>query len=216
MDEMFKFIYAPSQPFTPLFSRDCLVTAKKEDREEILSLDFFDNEYEVDRFTAENSIYLYRDGKKLISLGSLIPAYWREDLKNPDIREVGMYVSDEYRGMHIGRSMVWHMTDICLEKGLIPIAECLYENKASKATLESIGYVLDITVRTVSENSHQRVAALAQDNSQAAFVDILTDSGKTGFGKMHILPQFLGNGIEEKIQKYIKENYGVHYSIANK
>ncbi|MDO5559711.1 MAG: GNAT family N-acetyltransferase [Oscillospiraceae bacterium] len=205
MEEMYKFVYRPSKPFEPLFTEESLIFADKGDREEILSLDFFDDEYEVDRFTQEKSIYLLRQEGKLIALGSLIPAYWREDLTDPDIREVGMYVSPQYRGRNLGRSMVWLMTQICLEKGLVPIAECLFSNKASRATLESIGYVLDIRINVCTVHDGISVRALAQDNSVIAHADSVKTNDGYSFGPVEIRPEFENSGIEEKILSFIRE-----------
>lgn len=42
----------------------------------------FDDEYEVDRFINDPSIYLYRINGSIASIGSLLPAYWRDDLND--------------------------------------------------------------------------------------------------------------------------------------
>ncbi|MBE6843704.1 MAG: bifunctional phosphopantothenoylcysteine decarboxylase/phosphopantothenate--cysteine ligase CoaBC [Ruminococcus sp.] len=143
MTVTYKFKYVGVNGFVPLFSFDDLVLATVDDREELIATDFFDDEQEVDRFIDDPSIYIYRIKGELVAVGTLLPAYWRDDLTDDRIREVGMYVSEKYRGKHLGRSMVHIMTQLCLEKKLIPIAECLISNRASKATLESVGYVLD-------------------------------------------------------------------------
>jgi hypothetical protein len=43
--------------------------------------------------------------------------------------------------MGIGRSIIIHLRNICIEKGLTPMAGCWYYNHNSKNTLESTGFI---------------------------------------------------------------------------
>jgi len=143
LEETYKFKFSGITDYKPVFSISELELAVQDDKNEILEADFFDDEYEVDRFINDPSIYLYRINGSIASIGSLLPAYWRDDLNDDRIREVGMYVAPKYRKKGFGKSMVYNMTQLCLSKNYIPIAECVISNKASRATLESAGYVLD-------------------------------------------------------------------------
>lgn len=131
---------------TPVFSKKDLYLATYADKEQLDRLNFF-VEDEVERFLKESSIYIYRIHGEYVSCGTLLIPLWREDI--PDIekckyRDIGMHVSEDFRGIGYGRSMVQNLTLLAIENGFIPITECEIANTASRATLESAGYQLDL------------------------------------------------------------------------
>ncbi|MHB8061527.1 MAG: GNAT family N-acetyltransferase [Ruminiclostridium sp.] len=145
MEQTYKFIYSGKMDKTPVFSKKLLNLATHADKEELDSLNFFEGN-EVERFIEERSIYIYRINGEYISCGIFSKPYWRKDI--PDIeknkyRDIGMHVSEKYRGRGFGRSIVQNLTIMAIEDGFVPITECEKENTASRATLESAGYIAE-------------------------------------------------------------------------
>jgi RimJ/RimL family protein N-acetyltransferase len=147
MEQTYKFIYSGKMYKTPVFSKEKLYLATHDDKEELDGLKFFEGN-EVKRFIEEPSIYIYRINGEYVSCSTFLKPYWRNDI--PDIeknkyRDIGMHVSEKYRGMGFGRSIVQNLTIMAIENGFVPITECEKENTASRATLESAGYILEVT-----------------------------------------------------------------------
>lgn len=145
MEETCKFSYSGNLQKAPVFKVEELCIATDKDKDELERLDFFKNG-EVELFTKDSSIYIYRIDDKYIACGTFLYPYWRADI--PDnyknkYRDIGMHVSEKYRGKGYGRSMVQNLTLIAISKGFIPITECAIDNKISRATLESAGYILN-------------------------------------------------------------------------
>lgn len=145
MENTYRFIYSGRMDKTPVFSKQELYLATYADKEQLDSLNFFEGD-EVDRFLRESSIYIYRIQEEYVSCGTFLIPFWREDISDFEkrkYRDIGMHVSENFRGNGYGRSMVQNLTIIAIEKGFIPITECEIGNTASKATLESAGYLLN-------------------------------------------------------------------------
>lgn len=144
MVQTYKFTYSGKMDKPPVFSLQELCVATYADKEELEGLNFFE-EGELERFLSEASIYIYRINGEYVACGTYLVPLWRADI--PDIdknkyRDIGMHVSEKYRGNGYGRSMVQNLTIMTTENGFIPITECETDNTASRATLESAGYWL--------------------------------------------------------------------------
>ncbi|MHB8062288.1 MAG: GNAT family N-acetyltransferase [Ruminiclostridium sp.] len=145
MEQTFKFIYSGKMHKTPIFSKERLYLATHADKEELEGLNFFEGN-EVERFIEEPSIYIYRINVEYICRGTFLKPYWRKDISDIEknkYRDIGMHVSEKYRGRGFGRSIVQNLTIMSIENGFIPITECEIKNAASRATLESAGYILE-------------------------------------------------------------------------
>lgn len=59
----------------------------------------------------------------------------------PQAVSIGMSVHPDQRLKGVGRSIIMHLKEMCLEQGLIPVCGCWYFNHNSKRTLESAGFV---------------------------------------------------------------------------
>lgn len=59
----------------------------------------------------------------------------------PSAASIGMSVHPQHRKKGVGRSIIMHLSDICHEKGLMPVCGCWYYNHLSRRTLESAGFV---------------------------------------------------------------------------
>ncbi|MBN7772342.1 GNAT family N-acetyltransferase [Clostridium aminobutyricum] len=138
--QTYKFIFSGQTKKEVIFSKELLHLADESDKEELEQIGFFEAR-EVDLYLQNASIYILRIDGKYVGLGTLIYPYWRKDIPAQNFQDIGMHVAEEYRGKGFGRSIVQHMVSICLENGKIPIAECLIDNAASKATLESAGFI---------------------------------------------------------------------------
>lgn len=145
MEETYQFSYRGNMQKSPIFKLEELCVATEKDKDELDGLDFFEND-EVERFIKDSSIYMYRINGQYITCGTILYPYWRDDIPDnckDEYRDIGMHVSEKYRGKGYGRSMVQNLTLIVIEKGFIPITECALNNKFSKVTLESAGYILN-------------------------------------------------------------------------
>jgi len=144
MEETYKFLYNGNVHNLPNFEKEKLYVANYDDKDELESLDFFEDD-EVERFIKEGLIYILRINGEYVACGTFLYPHWRKDIPDDEknlYKDIGMHVSEKYRGKGYGRSMVQNLTSLAIEKDFIPITECVIENKASKATLESAGYIL--------------------------------------------------------------------------
>lgn len=141
IQQIYSFTFSGQFPKQPTFPKEQLRFASESDKELLNSIDFFEDG-EVDTFVKDPSIYILYLNGEYIALGTMLLPYWRKDFVRTDLRDIGMHVSPKHRGKGFGRSIVQNLISICLENGNVPIAECLKENHASRATLESAGFVL--------------------------------------------------------------------------
>lgn len=120
---------------SPQYPREFLKPASLEDIQEIREVtgDFIDRQEERIR---EGQLYILREGNEFLGLGIIV-----ENRMLKDCACTGMFTNENYRQKGIGRSIIYHLKDICREKGLKPLAGCWYYNHNSKRTLESAGYV---------------------------------------------------------------------------
>lgn len=138
--QTYKFSYCGNCKKEPAFAKEALYVATEADRKDLETIDFFE-EGEIDEFLMNAWIYVLHIDGEYAALGTMTPP-WRADVEYENSKDIGMHVAEKYRGRGIGRSIVQQLVAICLENKQTPIAECLQENIASRATLESAGFVL--------------------------------------------------------------------------
>ncbi len=110
-----------------------LKQANKSDYNELKALDFFDN---LDLEDETDIKYVMRDCN-----GNLMGAgHIQTMLLAPKWGACGMITAENYRQKGVGKSIIMHLKQICMERELIPIAGCWYYNHNSKRTLESCGF----------------------------------------------------------------------------
>ncbi|OGO92460.1 MAG: hypothetical protein A2Y17_10905 [Clostridiales bacterium GWF2_38_85] len=114
----------------PEWDRSLLNLAKLEDINDIL-----DKEGVAENIKA-GKYYVMRKNGIFVGQGF----YSRNEI-NPEMVSIGMSVHPDYRQKGVGRSIIIHLKDICLEQGLIPNCGCWYYNHNSKKTLGSAGFV---------------------------------------------------------------------------
>jgi GNAT superfamily N-acetyltransferase len=139
--ETYKFIYNGKYDKTPIFPKEDLYIATENDRSDLESIDFFEDG-EINAFLKDSSIYILRINGEYIGLGTVLVPTWRDDITDENIRDIGMHVTKKYRGQGYGRSIVQNLAELCLDRGYIPIAECEIENRESRLTLESAGFIV--------------------------------------------------------------------------
>ena len=72
----------------------------------------------------------------LIATGECIPSQ-----RQPPYADVGMVVSQSYRGTGLGTSVLLHLKEHCYEVGWKPICSCTVDNHASKKAIERAGFL---------------------------------------------------------------------------
>lgn len=120
-----------------MFPKEELCVATEEDKLTLENTNFF-MEGEIDEFVSKQCIYIYRIDGEYVGLGIVI-----SHPSGDDVLDIGMQVAPKFRGRGIGRSIIIHLTKMCIEKGKRPVAECKIDNIESKATLFSAGFVLE-------------------------------------------------------------------------
>lgn len=117
----------------PEFDKAMLRIADSSDLDELKQLDFFDN---LDLNDPTDVKYVLRDDNgELLGAGHIQTMVFA-----PWWGACGMVVAEKHRQRGVGRSIIMHLKDIVLTKGLIPIAGCWYHNYKSRHTLESSGF----------------------------------------------------------------------------
>lgn len=119
----------------PEYPRELLRLATVDNLEDIVNLtgDFLDQPAEMIR---KGQIYTLRDQGDLLGIGMIVDNVIMKNCKG-----TGMFTNENYRQKGVGRSIILHLRDICLENGITPIPGCWYYNHNSKRTLESAGYI---------------------------------------------------------------------------
>lgn len=110
-------------------------TAKEEDIDAIKQYtgDFFDN---LGKRIHDETIYMICDRDILLGCG--IIEYGRLFKKNASI---GMITCKGHRRKGIGQIILWHLKEVCYEKGITPVAGCWYYNTLSRKTLEKANMI---------------------------------------------------------------------------
>lgn len=129
------FDYAPHAGIRPAeFPAALLRRAQESDLPDLEASGFYESPV---RDTPENRLYVLRDaGGHYLGTGHIA----RMQLERR-VGAVGMCTAPEHRNRGVGRSIILALTAIAREEGLLPIAGCLGTNTASRATLESCGFV---------------------------------------------------------------------------
>jgi len=109
--------------------------AKEEDTPVIKQYtgDFFDN---LQKRISEETIFMLFDQNILLGCG--IIEYGKLFKKHGSI---GMITCKEHRKKGIGQIILWHLKEICYEKGITPVAGCWYYNTLSRKTLEKANMI---------------------------------------------------------------------------
>lgn len=128
------FDHTPIAVKPPAFPTGQVVWAEEADRADLEQTGFY---HPVALHNDANQIYVLRDGEgRFLGTGHIA----RMRLC-PQWGCVGMYTAPEFRRMGAGRSLILAMIAKTKEQGLIPIAGCKYENRASRHTLQSCGMI---------------------------------------------------------------------------
>lgn len=135
--DTFTFTYSGECGKEAVFPKEELYVASQEDKELLEHTNFF-MEGEIEEFLPKQYIYIYKVESEYVGLGIVLPHY-----SGDDVMDLGMHVAPEYRGRGIGRSIIMHLTDMCIQNRKKPVAECKIDNLESKATLLSAGYIVD-------------------------------------------------------------------------
>lgn len=115
-----------------------VVPAQESDLPDLVRTEFY---HPCDIQDPENPIFVLRDADgSFVGTGHI--ALWMRRL-NANWGCIGMYTAPEYRGRGVGRSIILAMKERTEQMGLIPICGCFVHNLASKATLESCGFVTE-------------------------------------------------------------------------
>lgn len=120
----------------PCWPVDQVVPAVEADLPELVKTNFY---HPCDIHDPENPIFVLRDRDGgFIGTGHI--ALWMGRFGR-NWGCIGMYTAPQYRGRGAGRSIILAMKQRTEEMGLVPICGCFTHNFASKATLESCGFV---------------------------------------------------------------------------
>lgn len=123
----------------PEFERECIKQIGVQDSECLQKMrettgDFFDS------FTLENlqegryTLYQLENEGEVLGYGVIVPNQIQKGYF-----ACGMITIEAKRRKGVGRSLQYHMGNICREQGGIPIAGCWYYNHLSKKTITSAG-----------------------------------------------------------------------------
>lgn len=96
--------------------------------------DFFDDCTEADYRQGKFQLYQLSDGGRVLGYGLLSFHHLRRDNCS-----LGMITLPEHRGKGVGRSIQYHLGEICREMGKRPVSGCWYGNLASRDTQHSAG-----------------------------------------------------------------------------
>lgn len=109
--------------------------AKSEDVEMIRQYtgDFFDN---LEKRIEQGTIYMLVEENILLGCG--IIEYGR---LFKEYGSIGMITSKDQRKKGVGQMILWHLKEICYEKGITPISGCWYYNTLSRKTLEKANMI---------------------------------------------------------------------------
>jgi GNAT superfamily N-acetyltransferase len=120
---------------SPEYPRNMLKLAELSDLDEIVEVtgDFIDRHEEKIK---NRQLYVFRDKGEFLGLGVMIPSRIMNNCKC-----IGMFTNEKFRQRGIGRSIIIHLRNICIENGFTPLAGCWYYNHYSKRTLESTGFI---------------------------------------------------------------------------
>ena len=124
------------------FTRGASVVRPPEYPRELLSVaspgdeaDIMDTEGVAENISLGKYYVMRKDG---VFLGQ---GFFNKHTLIPGAASIGMSVHPDFRRRGVGRSIIMHLADICLEKGITPYCGCWYFNHNSKTTLESAGFV---------------------------------------------------------------------------
>lgn len=107
-----------------------------------LSDTFFDD---LDRRVEAGQLYLAWRGDDCVGVGVVEPSVFAEGATS-----IGMFTAEAFRHQGVGAAIIAHLIDMCLARGLRPVAGCWYYNHNSKKTLEKAGMVSQTRLLRVS------------------------------------------------------------------
>lgn len=120
----------------PEYGRECILPVSGAELEEVQlrTGDFFDFVTEADLNSGRTFLYKLETGGEILGYGILAPnrlkkEYW----------DCGMIALEAHRRKGVGRSLQYHLAELCRERGGIPVSGCWYYNHLSKKTIESAG-----------------------------------------------------------------------------
>jgi GNAT superfamily N-acetyltransferase len=122
-------------PEEKLFGSGFLRKAEQSDVERIIAIsqDFFDR---LDERIEDDEIFVFMKENHLLGVGIIEKSKMQQGYAS-----VGMFVNEDFRQQGIGRSIIYHLKELCYQNHLRPICGCWYYNTHSKLTLESAGMV---------------------------------------------------------------------------
>lgn len=97
--------------------------------------DFFDDLAEVQRMIAGEQLFLFKESKGILGIGTILPI-----IEGTDQVDVGMLVRSEYRGRGWGAYIIRYLTEVCLKRGESPSCGCGIDNIGSRRSLEKAGF----------------------------------------------------------------------------
>ncbi|HAB59813.1 MAG TPA: hypothetical protein DCE48_03735 [Lachnospiraceae bacterium] len=129
----------PHKVREPEFTRDCIKQIGVHENECIQKMrettgDFFDS-FTLEDFTeGRYALYQLESEGEVLGYGVIVPNQIQKGYL-----ACGMITIEEKRRKGVGRSLQYHLGNICREQGGIPISGCWYYNHLSKKTITSAG-----------------------------------------------------------------------------
>ena len=132
--ESYNFILSKNKVVPPVFPMKYMLLANDEDISKLDELKHIPN---LDNLMNDNLVFVYKNEEKKDYYGF---GYLRPSIKD-GYYELHTQVCDNYRHQGIGRSILIHLSTLCVTKGKKPVANCSANNISTYKTLYSAGFI---------------------------------------------------------------------------